>query len=70
MEFITPVSNSIDGSIDTLEEVVEFYDQGGGPDLSGTGTKSPLIVPLGLTAQEKSQLVTFLREGLTGTPIE
>jgi len=58
------------GSIDTLEEVVEFYDQGGGPDLSGTGTKSPLIVPLGLTAQEKSQLVTFLREGLTGTPIE
>lgn len=57
------------GVFDTLEEVVEFYDQGGGPDLSGTGTKAPLA-PLGLTAQEKAQLVTFLREGLTGTPIE
>lgn len=58
------------GVFDTLEEVVDFYDQGGGPDLSGTGTKAPGLAPLGLTAQEKTQLVTFLREGLTGTAIE
>jgi cytochrome c peroxidase len=58
------------GAIHTLEEVVEFMDQGGGPDLSGTGTKDPAIVPLGLTTQEKSDLVAFLREGLTGNPID
>ena len=58
------------GAFRTLEEVVEFMDQGGGADLSGTGSKDPAIVPLGLTAQEKSDLVAFLRDGLTGTPIE
>lgn len=58
------------GAFATLEEVVDFFDAGGGPDLSGTGTKDPAIVPLGLTAQEKSDLVTFLREGLTGNPID
>ncbi len=57
------------GVFDTLEQVVEFYDQGGGPDLSGNSTKDPLIVPLGLTNHEKSALVAFLRTGLTGTPI-
>ena len=57
------------GALSTLEEVVEFYDQGGGPDLSGTGTKSPSIVPLGLTESEKSALVAFLRTGLMGTEI-
>ncbi|MBC8451458.1 MAG: hypothetical protein H8D72_01985, partial [Planctomycetes bacterium] len=58
------------GAFDTLEEVVDFFDAGGGTDLSGTGTKDPAIVPLALTAQEKSDLVTFLREGLTGNPID
>ena len=58
------------GGIETLEDVVEFYNQGGGPDLSGHNTKAPGLAPLGLTDQEKSNLVTFLREGLTGTPIE
>ena len=58
------------GAMATLEEVVEFLDAGGGPDLSGHGTKDPAIVPLGLTAQEKSDLVAFLRDGLTGTPID
>ena len=58
------------GALRTLEDVVDFFDQGGGPDLSGTGTKDPAIVPLGLTSQEKSDLVTFLREGLTGNPID
>jgi len=58
------------GALQTLEDVVEFFDQGGGPDLSGRGTKDPAIVPLGLTSQEKADLVTFLREGLTGNPID
>ncbi len=54
----------------TLEEVVDFYDAGGGPDLSGTGTKSALLQPLNLTQQEKHALVAFLREALLGTEIK
>jgi cytochrome c peroxidase len=42
----------------TLEEVVEFYNQGGGED--PYGTKSPLIKPLNLTEDEKKALVAFL----------
>lgn len=49
-----------DGSKATLEEVVDFYNEGGGknPNLD------PHIVPLKLTLEEKQALVTFLREGL------
>ena len=50
----------------TLEEVVDFYDQGGTPDRYGT--KSPLIQPLGLTDTEKADLVAFL-ESMSGTEI-
>lgn len=57
------------GVLASLEEVVEFYDQGGGPDQSGTGTKSPLIQPLGLTESERAALVAFLETGLMGTEI-
>ena len=46
-----------DGSVATLEEVVEFYDQGGGPDKA----RSPLMRKLNLTAQEKADLVEFLK---------
>lgn len=46
-----------DGSLATLEEVVEFYDKGGGPDKG----RSPLIRPLNLTEQEKADLVEFLK---------
>jgi cytochrome c peroxidase len=46
-----------DGSAMTLEDVIEYYDKG--------GTKNPhlssKIKPLRLTAQEKSDLVAFLR---------
>jgi len=41
------------GAFATLEEVVDFYDQGGDADLSGTSTKSALIQPLNLTQAEK-----------------
>jgi cytochrome c peroxidase len=46
-----------DGSLATLDDVVAFYDRGGG-DLEG---KSPLLAPLGLTGDDKRALVAFLR---------
>ena len=52
-----------DGSIPTLEAVVEHYDQGG----VDRPSRSDLIRPLGLTAQEKKQLVAFM-EALTSEP--
>jgi hypothetical protein len=69
------------GSRNTLEQVVEFYNRGGdrrGPDgndssgytgvnaLGGGASNShPSIKPLNLTAQEQKDLVAFLRNGLT-----
>ncbi len=58
-----------DGSVATLEEVVDIFAEGGrnvpsGP-YAGDGRlnpyKSALIRPLGLTAQDKADLVAFLR---------
>ncbi|MCU0922474.1 MAG: hypothetical protein MUF16_19470, partial [Burkholderiaceae bacterium] len=46
-----------DGSLATLEEVVDFYDRGGG-DVPG---KSDALSPLGLGAEDKRALVAFLR---------
>jgi cytochrome c peroxidase len=45
----------------SLEEVIDFYDAGGG----GVLGKSPLIQSLGLTAQGKRDLLVFL-QALTG----
>jgi cytochrome c peroxidase len=45
-----------DGSLPTLEAVVDHYD-GGGVDRP---TRSDLMKPLGLTAQEKADVVAFL----------
>ncbi|MEC4089161.1 cytochrome-c peroxidase [Pseudoalteromonas rubra] len=45
-----------DGSLGTLEEVVEHYDKGA----VGTKNVSPLIVPLNLSTQEKADLVAFM----------
>jgi cytochrome c peroxidase len=69
------------GSRFTLEQVVEFYNRGGdrrgpdgndtsgygSPDAPGGGTSNghPSIRPLGLTRQEQSDLVAFLRNALT-----
>lgn len=71
--FKTPTLRSItetapymhDGAFKTLEEVVEFMDQGGGanPNLSS------LVKPLSLTPEEKADLVAFLK-ALTGEPIK
>jgi cytochrome c peroxidase len=50
-----------DGSLATLEEVVEHYDAGG----VDRPSRSDLIEPIGLGAEEKSDLVAFLKT-LTG----
>ena len=50
-----------DGRLKTLEEVVEYYDRGGTPNPQ----LDEEIYPLNLTAQEKEDLVLFLREGLS-----
>ncbi len=44
------------GVFTTLDEVVDFYAKGGGE----AQNKSPLVRPLGLTDQEKKDLVAFL----------
>jgi cytochrome c peroxidase len=54
-----------DGSLQTLEEVVDFYDKGGrdNPQIDAE------MRPLKLTADEKQELVEFLRS-LTGKVCE
>lgn len=50
-----------DGSQETLEEVIEWYNKGGHPN----PWLSDKMKPLNLTDQEKADLVAFMREGLT-----
>jgi cytochrome c peroxidase len=54
-----------DGSLTTLESVVEFYAKGG----IENELRDPLIQPLNLTGQDKSDLVEFLKS-LTGDSVE
>jgi cytochrome c peroxidase len=49
------------GAFHSLEEIIDFYDRGGG----AVAGKSPLVQPLALTAQEKRDLLAFL-QALTG----
>lgn len=51
-----------DGRFRTLEEVVDFYNRGG--DFNAPN-KDPRITPLGLTAQQRAGILTFLRRPLT-----
>lgn len=68
-QFKTPILRNVsltapymhDGSLPTLQAVVEFYDRGGAPHEG----LDPLIRPLGLTGREIEDLVAFL-ESLTG----
>ncbi len=46
-----------DGSLATLEEVIDFYDGGGGPNPA----LDPKIKPLHLTEEEKAALLAFLK---------
>ena len=52
------------GVFETLDEVVEFYNDGGGQDPN----LDALTRPLGLTADEIADVVAFL-ESLTGDTI-
>jgi cytochrome c peroxidase len=51
-----------DGSLKTLEEVVDHYDKGG----NANPWLDEEIFKLNLSAAEKADLVTFLKEGLAG----
>jgi cytochrome c peroxidase len=53
------------GSLGTLSEVVEFYDQGGVVNV----LLDPLIKPLGLSDSEKADLVAFL-QALNGSNVD
>ncbi|MBT3784721.1 hypothetical protein HOF92_07065 [bacterium] len=53
-----------DGSLGTLEEVLDFYNKGGGP----SPAKSPLVRPLGLTRTEILSILAFL--GSLTDPVE
>lgn len=71
--FKTPTLRSIietapymhDGAFKTLEEVVDFLNEGGGANQN----LSALIKPLSLTPEEKTELVAFLK-ALAGEPIK
>ncbi|MFA0614214.1 cytochrome-c peroxidase [Vibrio splendidus] len=60
------------GTIPTLEAVIDFYDRGGVVDDGRTTgypqTKSALIQPLGLTEQDKKNLLSFV-EAFSGEQI-
>ncbi len=73
-KFITPTLRELkytapymhNGVFGTLEEVIEFYNQGGGSDRPGL--KDPAIKPLNLTSGEKEALKEFLLS-LSGDPV-
>lgn len=56
------------GMIESLEDVVEFYNKGGGKN-DWAATKTKLLKPLRLSSSEKAALVAFL-ETLSGPRIE
>ena len=49
------------GGQGTLEDVVEFYNRGGDFGLENQHDLDPLIMPLGLTVDDKAALVAFLK---------
>ncbi len=71
-KFITPSLRELkytapymhNGMLATLEEVVAFYNAGGGKE----SRKSPLLKPLGLSEDEQRNLVAFLL-ALSGDPL-
>jgi cytochrome c peroxidase len=46
-----------DGSVATLEDVIDFYNRGGGANPN----RDPVLIPLGLSAEERRDLVAFLK---------
>lgn len=62
LEYTAPYMHN--GVFGTIEDVIDFYDQGGGDDPN----QSPLIQPLNLTEDEKFELAEFLYS-LSGSEI-
>ncbi len=70
--FLTPTLRELthtgpymhNGVFATLEEVIDFYDAGGGDDPN----KDRRLMPLGLSKQQRTDLVAFLR-ALSGDPL-
>lgn len=62
IEYTAPYMHN--GVFNSLEEVIDFYNKGGGDDPQ----KSSLIQPLNLTKQEMADLLEFLK-GLSGEEI-
>lgn len=52
------------GQFYTLEEVIDFYNEGGGENefTDKFGNKSPILKPLNLSDEEKAALLVFLEE--------
>jgi len=71
-KFMTPTLRELNytapymhnGMIKTLEEVVDFYNKGGGKDAN----KDKRVKPLGLSKDERANLVAFLKS-LSGKPL-
>ena len=71
-KFMTPTLRELkytapymhNGMIKTLKDVVNFYNNGGGNDAN----KDSRVKPLGLSKEERSNLVAFL-ESLSGKPL-
>lgn len=55
-----------DGSMATLEEVIDHFDAGGLPDPN----KDPLMIPLQLTPEQKHELAAFLRSLTDEIPLD
>ena len=51
-----------DGSLKTLEEVIDWYDKGGLPNPQ----LDKDVKKLNLSKEEKADLLAFLKEGVTG----
>ena len=72
--FVTPPLREVastapymhNGALKTIDEVIDFFDRGGGDDPK----KSPLLRPLGLSKEEKEALREFLATGLSGEVTE
>jgi cytochrome c peroxidase len=71
-KFMTPTLRELsqtapymhNGTMATLEDVVAFYNKGGGDDAN----KDPRLRPLGLSRDERANLVAFLKS-LSGDPL-
>ena len=71
--FLTPSLRNVartapyghNGKFETLEEIVNFHLQGGGSGSGFVGRVDPLLKPMKLTAEQKMDLLEFLRN-LTG----